>query len=53
MTPVVVDFLAHNARMWPEKEALVELATGKRRTWSTMIMGGRVLISQRFDAPVT
>ncbi|MBK9253049.1 MAG: AMP-binding protein [Proteobacteria bacterium] len=34
MTPIVLDFLAHNARVWPAKEALVELATGRRWSWS-------------------
>lgn len=34
MTQVVVDFLAHHARVWPRKEALVELATGRRWTWA-------------------
>lgn len=34
MTPIVLDFLAHNARVWPNKEALVELVTGRRWTWA-------------------
>src|SRR5512139_129571 len=34
MTPIVLDFLAHNARVWPDKEALVEFATGRRWSWS-------------------
>jgi fatty-acyl-CoA synthase len=34
MTPIVLDFLAHNARVWPAKEALVELATGRRWSWA-------------------
>lgn len=36
MTPIVLDFLAHHARMWPEKEAMVELATGKRWSWAEL-----------------
>jgi fatty-acyl-CoA synthase len=34
MTPIVLDFLAHNARVWPDKEALVELVTGRRWSWA-------------------
>lgn len=34
MTPIVLDFLAHNARVWPDSEALVELVTGRRWTWA-------------------
>jgi fatty-acyl-CoA synthase len=34
MTPIILDFLAHNARVWPGKEALVELVTGRRWSWA-------------------
>ncbi len=34
MKPIVLDFVAHHARVWPEKIALVELATGRRWTWA-------------------
>jgi fatty-acyl-CoA synthase len=34
MTPIVLDFLAHNARVWPERQALVELVTGRSWSWA-------------------
>jgi fatty-acyl-CoA synthase len=34
MTQLVLDFLAHHARVWPHKVALVELATGRQWTWA-------------------
>lgn len=34
MTQLVLDFLAHHARVWPHKTALVELATGRQWSWA-------------------
>jgi len=33
MNPIVLDFLAHHARVMPDKIALRELATGRSWTW--------------------
>jgi fatty-acyl-CoA synthase len=34
MTPLVLDFVAHHARVWPDHTALVELVTNRTWTWA-------------------
>lgn len=34
MTTLVLDFVAHHARVWPDRTALVELATNRTWTWT-------------------
>lgn len=54
MTPIVLDFVAHNARVWPAKEALVELATGRRWSWAEFDADARraeVVLRARVDRP--
>ncbi|MEO6185222.1 MAG: AMP-binding protein [Steroidobacteraceae bacterium] len=41
METMVLDFLAHHARVWPDKTALTELATGKSWTWAQFDLDAR------------